>query len=140
MTKSRFFRGLGHFPAETPGYSPAGDTQGCRGGVWGLLTGVVSHVGVGGQAPDVVGLDDVRVPLLAVAGVVQHVVERLGGDVLAGDAGLWGDGWSGPPQVSLGSPSGPQDRAHPQGWGLEAAPVGWSGCNRSHPRAQAVHY
>lgn len=39
-----------------------------------------------------------------------------------------------PLQVPLGSPSGPRDRAHPQGWGLEAAPVG---CNWSHPRVQA---
>lgn len=119
MTKSRFFRGLGHFPADKPCYTPThcphgstpmheavrsgrgalGVPRGC-----GLLTGVVSHVSVNGQAPDVIGLDHVRVPFLAVAGVMQHVVERLGRDIFAGDASLWGDG-------QLGRGAAPTPRA-----------------------------
>lgn len=122
MTKSRFFRGLGHFPVDKtllhpnplPPWPPShawacGVERGALGFPrgWGLLTGVVSNVSINGQAPDVVGLDHVGVPFLAVAGVVQHVIERLGWDVLAGDASLWGDGKS-----DKGS------RTHPQSMGL----------------------
>lgn len=96
MTKSRFFRGLGHFPAGTSRYPQPPTAPGAVGlgalGARGLLTGVISHISVDGEAPDVVGLDHVGVPFLAVAGVVQHVIEGLGGDILAGDAGLWGQG------------------------------------------------
>lgn len=110
MTKSRFFRGLGHFPADRPCYTPTHCPHGPtpmhgavglgRGALgvprgWGLLTGVVSHISVNSQASDVVGLDHVRVPFFAVAGVVQHVIECLGRDILAGDASLWGEGQSG---------------------------------------------
>lgn len=110
MTKSRFFRGLGHFPVDRPCYTPtccphgptplhraAGLGRGALGVPrgWGLLTGVVSHISINGEAPNVIGLYHVRVPFLAVAGIVQHIVERLGRDILAGDASLWGDEQSG---------------------------------------------
>lgn len=41
------------------------------------LTGVISHVGVGGQFGDVVRVDHVGVPLAAIAGVMEDVVQRL---------------------------------------------------------------
>lgn len=52
------------------------------------LTGVVAHVGVGGQLGDVVRVDHVGVPLAAVAGVVEDVVQRLRVHVLTDDPHL----------------------------------------------------
>lgn len=74
MTKSRFFKGLGHFPVDRPCYTPTHCHHGptsvhAAGGSerralvvprgWGMLTRVVSHISINGQAPDVVGLDHV---------------------------------------------------------------------------------
>lgn len=52
------------------------------------LTGVIAHVGVGGQSADVVRVDHVGVPLPAVTGVMEDVVERRRRYVLTHDPHL----------------------------------------------------
>lgn len=42
-----------------------------------MLTGVIAYICVDGQAPNVIGFDHVGVPFLAVAGVMEHVVQGL---------------------------------------------------------------
>lgn len=52
------------------------------------LTGVISHVGVDRQSADVVRVDHVGVPLLAVVDIMEDVVQRLRRQVFADDSHL----------------------------------------------------
>lgn len=52
------------------------------------LTGVIAHIGVGGQFGDVVRVDHVGVPLAAIAGVMEDVIQRLSVHVLTNNPHL----------------------------------------------------